>query len=84
MKKFFVFVAAMFTLVSCSAILEQEEEQIEETRMVNKFKQIHILGSPTVIYTQGSKEYREKGFYRLQGRPSGDRDQGSHKLLGIQ
>ncbi len=38
MKKFFVFVAAMFTLVSCSAILEQEEEQIEETRMVNKFK----------------------------------------------
>ena len=55
MKKFFVFVAAMFTLVSCSAILEQEEVQIEETRMVNKFKQIHILGSPTVIYTQGSK-----------------------------
>ena len=55
MKKFFVFVAAMFTLVSCSAILEQEEEQIDETRMVNKFKQIHILGSPTVIYTQGSK-----------------------------
>ena len=52
MKKFFVFVAAMFTLISCSAILEQEEEQIEETRMVNKFKQIHILGSPTVIYTQ--------------------------------
>ena len=55
MKKFFVFVAAMFTLISCSAIVEKEEALIEETRLVDKFTQIQIMGSPTVIYTQGSK-----------------------------
>ena len=55
MKKFFVFVAAIFTLISCSPIVEQKEAMIEETRMVDKFKEIQIMGSPTVIYTQGSK-----------------------------
>lgn len=55
MKKFFLFVATVFSLISCSFSASASEPQIEETRVVKAFTQILVKGSPTVIYTQGNK-----------------------------
>ncbi|MGN0282677.1 MAG: head GIN domain-containing protein [Prevotella sp.] len=55
MKKLFVFVAAVFTLVSCSFSATVDDTIVEEDRAVQTFTQIQIMGSPTVVYTQGNK-----------------------------
>lgn len=56
MKKIFMFVTAMVTLVSCTFSSNLDNEgYAEETRKIEGFNQIQVVGSPTVIYTQGNK-----------------------------
>lgn len=54
MKKIFLLAALVACLASCNVIVGKKEAMVEAERSVGKFTQIHIMGSPTVIYTQGA------------------------------
>lgn len=54
MKKVFMFVAALITLMSCVSSTDfKKAEYAEETRPIKGFNQIQVNGSPKVVYTQG-------------------------------